>query len=77
VPEKMNPKLVQIVPAELRAKETTRIFQVTLKVFYTMESHTGVQNRFDYAVFEYCPDVFDAKWRVCGRVKESAHYFSH
>ena len=76
VPENMNPKLVQIVPAEIRAKEITRIFQVTLKVFYTIESQAGIQHRFDYPVFEFCPDVFDAKWRVCGRIKESTHYFS-
>ena len=63
---------------EIRSKGSIRIIQATLEVPYQLiDDRTNAKpiEAKDYVVFEYCPDVFDRRWRICGRVHESDHYF--
>lgn len=73
----MPPKIISISPIELKAQSKIRIFQVNVKIIYLLKNSKEELPKeiTDYIVFEYCPDVFNPRWRICGRVKESNHYY--
>lgn len=75
------PRIINITPVEIKGPKTTHIFQATMEMRYRLGGDTspskvgqGVEH-VDYAVFEYCADVHNPRWRICARVFESDHYF--
>lgn len=67
----LPPKLISVVPIQVQGTQGVRIFQVTV----LLQPASAAQTSGAYIVFEYCPDVFNPRWRVCGQVHESDEYY--
>lgn len=74
----IKPRIISVSPAEIKGSTLVRIFQATLEMRYELPEVPPSKKKtekVDYVVFEYCPDVYNPKWRICARVLESDHYF--
>ncbi len=75
------PRIINITPIEIKGPKTTHIFQATMEMRYRLGNSIGEgkegqdADNVEYAVFEYCTDVHNPRWRICARVFESDHYF--
>jgi hypothetical protein len=68
-----EPRIINIVPIELQVGSKIRIFQITVEIEY--HKSLGSKPIVEYIVFEYCADIYNPTWRICGRVFPSDQYF--
>jgi hypothetical protein len=67
------PSLVSISPIEMQGASRVRIIQVIAMMCHQPIGDSPAIKEF--VVFEYCPDIYNVRWRVCARVHESTRYF--